>query len=371
LTTSVEKNHVSTLELDMNALKHNVNYFKDKLKPATKILAVVKAFAYGHDAVAIAKILEKLNIDYLAVAYVDEGISLRKNGIETPILVLHPQIQNFRKIIEYKLEPNIYSEKTLIEFSAIVKELSLKNYPIHLKFNTGLNRLGFSKNQIDFILEAIKNSPLKIQSIFSHLAASEDLQEKEFTKNQISKFNTIVESIQKSINYKPILHLSNTSGIINYPEAHFDMVRLGIGMYGFGNDKAETKNLKNVGTLKSTISQIHTIKKGESLGYNRAFFANSEIKTATIPIGHADGINRRLGNGVGYVTINNQKCSILGNVCMDMIMVNITDVDCQEGDDVIIFDNQETINDFAQKSDTISYEIITGISQRIHRKVIS
>jgi alanine racemase len=371
LTLSAEKNHVSVLELDINALKHNVNYFKTKVKPSTKILAVVKAFAYGHDAIVISKILEDINIDYLAVAYADEGITLRQNGIKTPILVLHPQPQNFGKLIEYNLEPNIYSKNGLEKFAAVVKENNLEDYPIHLKFNTGLNRLGFAENQIDSILETLKKTPLKIQSIFSHLAASEDLGEKEFTQNQIYKFNSIVKKILDTIDYTPILHLSNTSGIINYPEAQFDMVRLGIGMYGFGNDKEETSNLKNVGTLKSVISQIHTINKGESLGYNRAFFAKKETKSATIPIGHADGINRRLGSGVGYVTINNIKCPILGNVCMDMIMVNVTSVNCKEGDEVIIFNSQETINDFAKKSDTISYEIITGISQRITRSIIS
>lgn len=371
MIASTEKNHVSVLELDINALKHNVQYFKNKIKPTTKILAVVKAFAYGHDAVIIARTLKYLNIDYLAVAYADEGITLRENGIRTPILVLHPQIQNFNKLIEYQLEPNIYSEKTLLEFSKTVQSLKIKNYPIHLKFNTGLNRLGFTENHIEFILSTLKNAPLKIQSIFSHLAASEDLNEKDFTLNQIEQFKAISSKITNAIDDSPILHLCNTSGIINYPEAQFDMVRLGIGMYGFGNDKDETAKLLNVGSLKSTISQIHTINEGESLGYNRAFFAEKETKTATIPIGHADGIDRRLGKGVGYVTIKNKKCPIIGNVCMDMIMVNVTNADCFEGDEVIIFNNQETVNDLAAKSDTISYELITGISQRIHRRIIS
>lgn len=371
MTPSSEKNHASILKLDMNALLHNVSYFKNKLAPETKILAVVKAFAYGHDAIEISKFLEKSKIDYLAVAYADEGIELRKQGIKTPILVLHPQTISFQSLIDNNLEPNIYSEKTLTEFKNLALKNNVNNYPIHLKFNTGLNRLGFGENQIDFILNSVKNAPLKVQSVFSHLAASEDLEEKEFTESQIQKFDFIAHKITNGLDYQPILHLANTSGIINYPKAHNHMVRLGIGMYGFGNDKNETSNLKNVGSLFSVISQIHTIEKGESLGYNRAFFAEQETKTATIPIGHADGINRRLGNGVGYVTINNTKCPIIGNVCMDMIMVDITKVSCSEGDEVVIFDNQETVNDLAKKSDTISYEIITGISQRIPRVIIS
>ncbi len=366
----MESHHTSVLEINLSALEHNVNYFKNKLNSGTKLLGVVKAHAYGNDAIQISKHLETIGVDYLAVAYTDEGIALRKNGITTPVLVLHPQIQNFELLIEHKLEPNLYSFNTLNSFSKLAKNKKLKNYPIHLKYNTGLNRLGFHKNDTSEVLKIVKtNTSVKIASIFSHLAASEDLNEKEFTKSQISKYKAITEQFLNALNYKPILHLTNTSGVINYPEAHFDMVRLGIGMYGFGNDAYETSQLKNVGTLKSIISQIHTIEKGESIGYNRAFIAKTTTKTATIPIGHADGIPRNLGNGNGSVTINNKQCPIIGNVCMDMLMVNISDVECKEGATVTIFDSQQTINEMAKKSDTISYEIITGISQRITRKI--
>jgi len=367
----MNQSHVSVLEIDLNALKYNINYFKNKLTPSVKLMAVVKAFAYGHDAIEIAKFLEKNKIDCLAVAYTSEGVILREAGIKLPILILHPQIPNLENLIAYNLEPNIYSNNTLDAFIKIATRNQLENYPIHLKFNTGLNRLGFTSNEVDAILNTIKKSScVKIKSIFSHLAASEDLNEFDFTKNQIHKFQQIANNISKKLNYTPILHLTNTSGVINYPDAHFDMVRIGIGMYGFGNDSFETSQLKNVGSLKSIISQIHKIEVGETIGYNRAFKTSKKTSSATIPIGHADGISRKLGNGNGFVTIQNKKCPIIGNVCMDMIMVDITDIDCNEGDEVILFDNQESLNELALKSGTISYEILTGISQRISRKII-
>ena len=371
MTPNTNNTHVSSLELDRNALQHNVSYFKQKLNPNTKLLAVVKAFSYGHDAIAISKILEKNKVDYLAVAYTAEGIALRNAGITLPILVLHAQVQNYSAIIEHRLEPNIYSKHTLNAFSAIAAEKKLKTYPIHLKFNTGLNRLGFVKEDLNFIIETTaNNSQLKIQSAFSHLAASEDLEEVDFTKSQIEKFKIISEKLTEAYPYKIDLHLANTSGIINFPEAHLDMVRLGIGMFGFGNDAKETAQLKNVGSLKTLISQIHEIKPGESLGYNRAYKATKLTRIATLPIGHADGISRQLGNKKGAVYINANKCYILGNVCMDMIMVDVTAVKCEEGDEVIVFDNQQMVNELANNANTISYEILTGISQRIARKIV-
>lgn len=369
--SQIPNNHVSVLEIDTKAIQHNITYFKNKLKPETKVLAVVKAYSYGHDSVEISKYLESQNlVDYLAVAFSEEGVALRNNGVTLPILVLHPQIVNFEALIDHQLEPNIHSKKGLNAFLKLISIKKIQQYPIHLKFNTGLNRLGFLKEDIPFILESLEKSPLKIESIFSHLAASEDLNEKEFTLGQISEFDSIVAEFEKTLTYKPMLHLANTSGIINYSNAHFDMVRLGIGMYGFGNDPYETSQLKNAGTLKTIISQIHHIKIGDSLGYNRAYIAKKNTRSATLPIGHADGISRNLGQGKGHVKINNQLCPIIGNVCMDMIMVDVTDVDCKEGDSVIIFDSQDMVNELALQSDTINYEIITSISQRIARKII-
>ena len=365
------KNHnVSKLQIDLNATTFNLNYFKEKLQENTKILVVVKAFGYGSDAVEIAKSIQD-NVDYFAVAYTDEGIALRKSGINTPILVLHPQIANLELVIENCLEPNLYNFNILNAFISITNDQKLTDYPIHIKFNTGLNRLGFKSDEVSDITKEINESKsVKVASIFSHLAASEDKNEQEFSLQQILLFEKIASDFEQRIGYKPKLHLCNTSGIINYPQAHYDMVRLGIGLYGFGNDEQETSNLKNVISLKSIISQIHTIKKGESIGYNRAFIADKEVRTATIPIGHADGISRKFGNGVGYVTINNQKASIIGNVCMDMIMVDISTINCVEGDEVVIFDSQQMVEKLANDTDTISYELITAISQRIKREIL-
>ena len=298
-------------------------------------------------------------------------MALRNAGIISPILVLHPQKINFETLIDHCLEPNLYNAKVLNSFIVVAKEKNQTNYPIHLKFNTGLNRLGFWENDIDQIIDKLKNAPqIKVKSLFSHLAASEDLNESQFTLNQIDLFKSIANEFIQKIGYEPIMHQLNTSGILNYAnEAQFDMVRAGIGLFGFANDPKITSELKNVINLKSIISQIHSIEKGETVGYNRAFKAPDFMKTATIPIGHADGIHRALGNGKGYVTINNKKAPIVGNVCMDMIMVNITDIDCKEGDEVIIFNSQKNINDLAEKAGTISYEILTAISQRVNRVV--
>ena len=362
----------TVLEINLNALKHNFEYIKSKLKNDTKILAVVKAFAYGSDAKTIANYLQDLNVDYFAVAYVSEGVALRDAGIKTPILVLHPQAVNFKTLIERCLEPSLYNAKVLNEFIAIASEENQSDYPIHIKFNTGLNRLGFWENDVEYIISKLKaTSSVKVKSLFSHLAASEDLSEKAFTETQIKSFKTISDEFTEAINYRPMLHLTNTSGILNYPEAHLDMVRIGIGLYGFGNSEAENKNLKPIATLKSVISQIHKIEKGETVGYNRAYISSGFEKTATIPIGHADGIGRHFGNEKGFVTINGRKAPIIGNVCMDMIMVNITDIDCKEGDEVIIFGKHPDASQFASTANTISYEIITAISQRIKRVILT
>ena len=366
----MENNHVTTLEIDLSAIDFNFNYFKSKLQPSTKLLVVIKAFGYGSDSVAIAKQLES-NVDYFAVAYLDEGITLRNAGINTPIIVLHPLKNNLEKIIEYSLEPCIYSLNLLNDLIEASNRRQIKNLPIHLKFNTGLNRLGFNSTDILEISSILKNeTSVKVTSIFSHIAASEDLKEREFTLQQISSFNTIAKEFINQLSYstKPFKHMLNTSGIINYAsEAQFDMVRLGIGLYGFGNNELETKKLKNALTLKSIISQIHTIKKGETVGYNRAYKATSTIKTATIPIGHADGISRQFGNGIGFVYINNKKASIVGNVCMDMMMVDITAIDCIEGNEVVIFKNQQHIEKLSKAINTIPYELLTILSQRIRR----
>ena len=362
----------TVLEIDLKKLKHNFEYLKSRLNNDTLFLAVVKAFAYGNEASEIANYLETIGADYFAVAYIDEGVSLRKAGITKPILVLHPQTVNFKVLLENNLEPSIYNSKILKEFIKIASAEKKQNYPIHIKFNTGLNRLGFWQGDVESIHNIIgETKTIHIKSIFSHLAASEDLDEKAFTINQIETFKGIAANFEAIFGYKPMLHICNTSGILNYSEAQFNMVRSGIGLYGFGNSEEENTHFQPIATLKTAISQIHHLKKGETVGYNRAFKSESVLKTATLPIGHADGIGRIYGNGKGFVTINCQKAPIIGNVCMDMIMVNITDIDCEEGDEVIIFDANSTAETLAQTANTISYELITSISQRVKRKVIT
>ena len=360
----------TVLEIDLNALTYNFKYLKSKLNPQIKFMAVVKAFAYGSDSCAIARHLEGLKVDYFAVAYVKEGVALRDAGITKPILVLHPQPIHFKNLIKHCLEPNIYSKKVLDEFIKIAELEDQTDYPIHLKFNTGLNRLGFKETDLEYIHSAIgKTKSIHIKSLFSHMAASEDLNEKEFTIAQINTFKQIVEKFSNLWGFKPMLHMCNTSGILNYPEAHFDMVRSGIGLYGFGNSEKENKNFIPIASLKSVISQIHSLEKGETIGYNRAYKSDSALKTATIPVGHADGIGRQYGNGKGYVMINGKVAPIVGNVCMDMIMVNVTGIDCVEGDEVVVFGSNPTAEEFAKTANTISYEIITALSQRIKRVV--
>ncbi|MGK0386703.1 MAG: alanine racemase [Patiriisocius sp.] len=358
------------LEIDLNALSHNYRYILSQLQEGTEVMAVVKAFGYGSDAIAVAKELAQLGVAYFAVAYTQEGVQLRDAGIETPILVLHPQAVNFDTIIHRCLEPNLYSKKILQAFVKHAELLNQKNYPVHLKFNTGLNRLGFTQSDIPEILVTFHISEaIKIRSIFSHLAASEDPSERTFTLQQLASFQEISEEIIAALPYKPFLHTLNTSGILNFPKAQYDLVRSGIGFYGFANDAQKTAQLKPVATLKTIISQIHSLQKGDTLGYNRAFTAQTITKTATLPIGHADGISRAFGNGVGWVTIHGQKAPITGNVCMDMIMVDVTGIDCEEGDEVIIFGKITTAETLANTIDSISYEILTAMSQRIKRVI--
>ncbi len=359
------------LEINLNALEHNYRYLRSRIRPETKFLGVVKAFAYGSDAVKIAMKLEQIGADYLAVAYAQEGVDLRKGGITLPILVLHPQEANFDQILAYQLEPSLYSVKLLKGFLGEAEKQNRVAYPIHLKFNTGLNRLGFNEKDISEVLEVIKDrKELKVVSMLSHLAATEDLGERVFTEQQIKRFKEIVRLMELELDYRPMKHILNTSGILNYPEAQFDMVRSGIGLYGFGNESAIDVELKNVVSLKTIIAQIHRLAPNESVGYNRAYKSNYVTVTATLPLGHADGIGRQYGNGKAFVSINNQRAPIIGNVCMDMIMVDVTAIDCKEGDEVVIFGSDPSAEEFASFAGTISYELLTGISQRVKRVII-
>lgn len=363
-----EKTHETVLEINLNAISHNLNFFKSKLAPRTKMMVMVKAFGYGNGGFEIAKLLEHHKVDYLGVAFADEGISLKSAGITVPIMVMNPETTSFSAIIQHQLEPEIYSIKGLKAFLKTAEQKKLKNFPIHIKIDTGMHRLGFEEENLGELIQILKgNETVQIKSVLSHMATSDDVKHDAFAKSQIALFEKLSNQLTTELNIKPIRHILNTSGITNYGEAQYDMVRLGIGLYGISNDEEEQKHLQNVGTLKSVISQIRTIDPGESVGYGRRFIAEKETKIATIPIGYADGIRRSWGNGVGFITINNKKAKIVGSVCMDMLMVDVTGIDCKEGNSVIIFGENPSVNFMAKQLNTIPYEILTSISQRVKR----
>lgn len=359
------------LEIHLPNLKYNYQFLRGRLSPGTKLLAVVKAFGYGSDALSVAQCLSLCGVEYFGVAYVQEGVALRKAGITQPILVLHPQEPNLTTLIEYSLEPGLYNQRILDAFLIALKASGHKQYPVHLKFNTGLNRLGFQPNQSQVLLNILEqNKQLQLKGVYSHLAASDDLKERAFTNQQLTTFEGIVNTI-KPLYQKALFHVLNTSGLLHFPQAQYDMVRTGISLYGYGNDPKIDAELKPVLTLKTLISQLHTLNKGDSLGYNRAFVAKETTRTATLPIGHADGIGRIYGNKNGFVWIHGKKAPILGNVCMDMIMVDVTHIACAEGDEVIIVGPNASAEALANHAGTISYELITGLSQRIQRRIIT
>ncbi len=360
------------LSINLKALVHNYLFFRSKLQEKTKFLAVIKAFAYGHEASEIAKTLEELQVAYFAVAYVQEAVTLRKAGIKTPILVFHAQTSDIELCFKYQLEPCIYSFRVLQIFLELSEKHQTTGFPIHIMFNTGMNRLGFLAQDIAEILAVLSNTNhVKIASILSHLVASEHINKTDFTQNQIAVFSQIIRLFEKKLPYSFHQHIANSTGALNFPEAHFSMVRIGLGLYGYANDAQWNKHLKNVAVLHTIISQIHVINKGESVGYGPAFIAAKKTISATISLGYADGIPRSWGNGVGYATIGGKKASIIGNVTMDMLMLDVTEIKCEEGDQVLFFETQEIVEDLAKRTNTISYELLTAISQRVPRRIIS
>lgn len=363
-----EKAHATVLEIDLNAVLHNFKLFNAKLNPGVKIMAMVKAFSYGVSAVEIAKLLEFHRVDYFGVAYADEGITLRKAGITTPIMVLNPEERSFSGMIKYKLEPEIYSFDLLERFSIAIHKSSFEGkFPIHIDLDTGMKRLGFEPKDARKLGDLLaKNEFLEVQSIFSHLAGSDEAELDDFSQEQISLFEKTSTLIKEKLSHKPLLHIANSNGIVRFKEAHFDMVRLGIGLYGF-NETLQNE-LATVTRLKSSISQIKTVKKGESVGYGRKGKAAKNLKIATIAIGYADGLNRLLSNGVGEVFLCNKKAPIIGNICMDMAMIDITEIpEAKEGDVVEIFGDNISVVEIAEKINTIPYEVLTSISERVKR----
>ncbi|RRA95002.1 bifunctional UDP-N-acetylmuramoyl-tripeptide:D-alanyl-D-alanine ligase/alanine racemase [Paenimyroides viscosum] len=363
-----EKTHETVLEINLDAISHNLNFYKSKLKSTTKVMVMVKAFGYGNGSYEIAKLLAHHQVSYLGVAFADEGVELRKAGIKIPIVVMNPENSAFSTMIAYNLEPEIYNIEELNTFLQIAENQNLYNYPIHLKLNTGMNRLGFVEKDFDGLIDLLKQTNLvEVASIFSHLATSDMPEERDFTLQQIQTFQKWSAYIKKQLNINPVLHILNTSGIYNFGEYQMDMVRVGIGLYGVGNDTNEDAQLQNVATLKTVVLQINDVEKDTTVGYARRFKAEKKSRIATIAIGYADGIRRSYSNGKGYVLVNNQKAFIAGTICMDMLMIDVTDMDVKIGDEVIVFGNDLRITQIAKIWETIPYEVMTSISQRVKR----
>ena len=360
--------HDTVLEVNLNAIVHNINIHKSLLRPETKMMAMVKAYSYGLGGYEIAEFLQHHHIDYLGVAYADEGIDLRKNGITVPIMVMNPEQHSYNSIIDFNLEPEIYSLRVLKLFhqQLLYKGIQRK-YPIHIKLETGMHRLGFQKKDLIELLQQIKLMNVEVKSIFSHLSSADELAEKKYTFDQIRIFKENSDIIIQELGYAPLRHILNSSGIVNYPEFQFEMVRIGIGMVGISVDAKIKRQLRNAVSFKTVISQISEIEEGDSVGYSRKFKAANSTRIATIPVGYADGIPRMLGNEVGKVGIHKKLFSIIGNVCMDMMMINLENEKVNEGEEIIIFNENPSLQEFASYCNTIPYEVLTSISRRVKR----
>jgi alanine racemase len=366
-----EVKHQTKLEINLSQLTRNLNYYKQKLNPETKIMVMTKAFAYGSGTTEIPKLLQFNNVNYIGVAYVDEGVELRKNGIEIPIIIMNPEPSTFNQLIDFNLEPEIYSFSVLDDFIRTLILKNRKDYPIHLKIDTGMNRLGFLSNQIQDLIAVLKSQPeVYVKTMFSHLSSADNEKEKEFTLSQINLFTEISSKISAEFSYKIDKHILNTAGIENYTDYQFDMVRLGIGLYGISVNKNNSE-LKPISELKSIVIQKKSIKKGDSVGYGRNYIAEKDMTIGIVPIGYADGFRRSLGNGNFSVLVNNQQAKTVGNICMDLCMIDITNINCKEEDEVEIFGNNNSIYHLANAMNTIPYEVLTSISQRVNRIFIT
>jgi alanine racemase len=361
-----QKKHTTRMEVNLGNLVHNLNYFRGLLKPGTRTMVMVKALSYGSGRHEIAGVLQFQRVDYLGVAFADEGISLRQAGISLPVIVMNPEPESFDTMIEYKLEPEIYSFRILDLFYRAVTLNQEIEYPVHIKIDSGMHRLGFSESEIPRLsheLGRLRN--LRVSSIFSHLAGSDEEQHDEFTRSQISLFSRASGRLTDALGYPVIRHILNSSGIERFPEAQFDMVRLGIGLYGISSEAPE--KLRNVSTLKSTVLQVKDVYPGDTVGYGRHGKIEKPSTIAIVPVGYADGINRRLGNGTGKFIIHGARVPVIGNVCMDMTILDVTGTNIHEGDEVIIFGDENPVTDMAAELKTIPYEILTGISERVKR----
>lgn len=363
-----EQIHQTVLEINLNAMAQNLRQYRQLLEPGTRVMAMVKAFAYGSGSFEIANLLQFHRVDYLGVAYADEGAVLRRGGIGIPIMVMNTEDSGFDALVQYNLEPVIYSFSILRSFDKWLKKEGILQFPVHIELETGMNRLGFPLNRIEELAMALKNTAFKVQSVYSHLAASEEAQQDDFTLAQAAKYRSAADILQGALPYPFLRHIANSAGIIRHASLRMDMVRLGIGLYGIDSAVSHQLNLQEVSTLKSTIAQIKHLEEGETVGYNRKGVAARGTIIATVRIGYADGYPRRLGNGAGKMWVRGHLAPVIGSVSMDMTMIDITGIpDVREGDAVIVFGNELSVSQLAQWAQTIPYEILTGVSQRVRR----
>lgn len=363
-----QKVHQTVLEIDLNALGHNLKQYQQLLKPSTKLMAMVKAFSYGSGSYEIANALQFHKVDYLAVAYADEGVELRKGGINLPIMVMNADTTGFDVLVQYNLEPDLYSPGLLRAFEAFLKGEGIRQFPVHIELETGMNRLGFSPDELPVPLAALQEDTFTVKSVFSHLAASEEAQHDAFTQQQADLFHRMVDAIRGVVTYPFLRHIDNTAGIARHPELQLDMVRLGIGLYGIDSGNTHQLELKEVSTLIATIAQIKELEAGETVSYGRKGVASRHTRIGTVRIGYADGYPRNLSNGIGKMWVKGKLAPVIGTVCMDMVMIDITDIPhVQEGDEVILFGRELPVSQVAQWAQTIPYEMLTGISQRVKR----
>lgn len=363
-----EKVHQTVLEINLTAITHNLKQYQHLLNPGVKLMAMVKAFSYGSGSFEIANLLQFHKVDYLAVAFADEGVELRRSGITLPIMVMSPDENTFDVMVQYDLEPELYSFNILQAFHQYLTQAGIENYPVHIKIDTGMHRLGFEEHDIPQLKNILQRSAhLKIQSVFSHLVASDSEKHDAFTLQQGTIFERCCRQLEETVSYPFIRHIANTSGIMRHKNLQLDMVRLGIGLYGVDGNPVVQNMLQNVTTLKTTIAQVRKIKAGESVGYNRAGVVNKDSTIATVRIGYADGYPRILGNGNGKMMVNGKAAPVIGNVCMDMTMLDITGIHAEEGDEVIVFGKSLPVTNVAGWANTIGYEILAGISQRVKR----
>jgi len=365
-----QKAHGTVLEINLDALTNNLNFYRTKVGQSTKIMAMVKAFAYGSGSSEVANLLQYHRVDYLGVAYTDEGVALRQSGITIPIMVMNATLPTFDLLWQYKLEPELYSRQILTDWIAYAAQRNEPSEmpPVHLKLDTGMHRLGFVENDYDWLILQLKNNPgVRVSTIFSHLVGADEGVHNDFSKQQYERFIVGAALIEKTIGYSTTKHILNSAGIVRFPEYKMDMVRLGIGLYGVEATNREQHALQTVGTLKTIVSQVKYLAAGETVGYSRKGQITHDSAIATLAIGYADGYDRRLGNGIGKFVVDGELCPTIGNICMDMTMIDVTGTAVKEGDEVIVFGKEMPITDLAKSMGTIPYEILTGIGERVKR----